>query len=140
MNYTTYAFIFVLFFMLTFMLIRCVIRNIIDFRINKSSFKKKKKGQTFREWFFYSRLWDIVPNYMLVIYFINLAISVLSILGVIIFSVLDANLEYLRKWCLFLVIFYGLVSIFYRILLFKYNGNPNLSRIKFRESTKRKKN
>lgn len=54
----------------TFIMIRCICRAIIFHRLNTSARKKRLKEQKVKEWFLYSKFYDIIPRYILTIYFI----------------------------------------------------------------------
>ena len=44
-----------------FVALRGMMYLIIDYMLNKSNRKKRRKGQNFFEWFFYTRYKDVVP-------------------------------------------------------------------------------
>ena len=55
--------------LLSLLFIRADISGIIAYRLNKNARKKRKKGQTFKEWFLYSRYRNEIPKIFLVLYF-----------------------------------------------------------------------
>ena len=70
--------LFILFLMVfTFIMIRCVCRAIIFHRLNTSARKKRLKGQSIKEWLFYSKFKDVIPQSILFIYFITPVIHLL---------------------------------------------------------------
>lgn len=50
------------------------------YRLNNSAYKKIKKGETFKEWFLYSRYRDVIPKPLLVFYFFLLALHATAFL------------------------------------------------------------
>jgi hypothetical protein len=65
--------------------IRADISGIIAYRLNKNARKKRKKGQTFKEWFLYSRYRNEIPKILLVLYFFIILIHPLVLLCCIAF-------------------------------------------------------
>lgn len=72
----------ILAFLLVFTILRGVLSTIVDYILNSSSRKKRRKGQTIKEWLLYSKYRDIIPNKFLVIYlslFIYLFVQLLAL-------------------------------------------------------------
>lgn len=67
-------------FVLAFILLRWFFMSIISHQLNKSAERKRKKNQTFKEWFFYSRFRSEIPKILLLLYFTILAIHPLGYL------------------------------------------------------------
>ena len=44
------------------------------YQLNNSAWKKRKKGMTFKEWFFYTRYRKEIPRVMLLLYFVIVVI------------------------------------------------------------------
>lgn len=72
-------------FLLSFPYIRGFLSGVICYQLNKSAIKKRKKGQTFKEWFLYSRYREEIPKMLLIGYFVIVAIHLLVLLSCIIF-------------------------------------------------------
>lgn len=62
---------------------RLVMTGIVDYLMNNSAIRKRKKGMTFKEWFCYSRFRTEIPKYHIVFYY-SVIVSYL-VLFVIIF-------------------------------------------------------
>lgn len=67
-----------------FLHLRSFIAGVKMYQLNKSALKKRQKGETFKEWFLYSRFREEIPKFLLVFYFcvlwihgIGLAVCVL---------------------------------------------------------------
>lgn len=56
---------------------RWVIYCIITYKLNKSAYRKKKKGQNFKDWFLYRRFREQVPSAW---YYIHLSLYVIYII------------------------------------------------------------
>jgi len=55
---------------LAFISIRSLLSGIIAYQLNSSASKKRKKGQTFAEWFLYARYRKEIPKILLLLYFV----------------------------------------------------------------------
>ena len=73
------------------------------YRLNNSAYKKIKKGETFKEWFLYSRYRDVIPKPLLAFYFFLLVLHATAFLICIIFHFCEDT------WVLYVV---RAVSIF----------------------------
>lgn len=56
-------------FLLSFVFIRSFLSGIKRYQLNNSAYKKRKKGETFLEWLFYSRYKEEIPKILRVFYF-----------------------------------------------------------------------
>lgn len=68
--------------------IRWILAGIIGYQLNNSAFKKRQKGITFRERFFYSRYREEIPKVFFYLYFIILIVHPLILLACLILHVL----------------------------------------------------
>ena len=66
--------------LLSFWIIRWYLWGIKIYPLNPSARKKRKKGETIREWFFYTRYRQEVPKFFLGLYFVVLIVNVAAIL------------------------------------------------------------
>ena len=66
--------------LLSFWIIRWYLRGIKIYPLNPSARKKRKKGETIREWFFYTRYRQEIPKFFLGLYFVVLIVNVAAIL------------------------------------------------------------
>ena len=72
--------------LLSFFYIRGFIYGIKNYQLNPSAFKKRKKGETIKEWFFYTRYKDVIPKGWRIFYFFLLVLHfiffIICIVGV----------------------------------------------------------
>ena len=66
--------------LLSFWIIRWYLRGIKIYPLNPSARKKRKKGETIREWFFYTRYRQEIPKFFLGLYFVVLIVNVAALL------------------------------------------------------------
>ena len=66
--------------LLSFWIIRWYLGGIKIYPLNPSARKKRKKGETIREWFFYTRYRQEIPKFFLGLYFVVLIVNVAAIL------------------------------------------------------------
>ena len=66
--------------LLSFWIIRWYLRGIKIYPLNPSARKKRKKGETIREWFFYTRYRQEIPKFFLGLYFVVLIVNMAAIL------------------------------------------------------------
>ena len=66
--------------LLSFWIIRWYLWGIKIYPLNPSARKKRKKGETIREWFFYTRYRQEIPKFFLGLYFVVLIVDVAAIL------------------------------------------------------------
>ena len=69
---------------LVFYYTRLSIAVLINHLLNTSNRKKRKKGQTFKEWFFYKRFLDVLQRKYLIWYYSNFLFCFIEIIVVII--------------------------------------------------------
>ena len=66
--------------LLSFWIIRWYLWGIKIYPLNPSARKKRKKGETILEWFFYTRYRQEIPKFFLGLYFVVLIVNVAAIL------------------------------------------------------------
>ena len=66
--------------LLAFLTIRWYLRGIKIYPLNPSARKKRKKGETIREWFFYTRYRQEIPKFFLGLYFVVLLVNMAALL------------------------------------------------------------
>ena len=84
MNLGRQILVVVLSFGLSFIFIRSFIHGIKRYQLNTSAYKKRKKGETFKEWFLYSRYREEIPGVIIILYFAVIAVHALVLLTCII--------------------------------------------------------
>ena len=66
--------IILLSFILSFAYIRSFLAGLKRYQLNNSAYKKRKKGESFKEWVFYSRYKKEIPKFLLMFYYCVLVI------------------------------------------------------------------
>lgn len=66
--------------LLSFWIIRWYLWGIKIYPLNSSARKKRKKGETIREWFFYTRYRQEIPKFFLGLYFVVLIVNMAALL------------------------------------------------------------
>jgi len=61
-------------FLISFLDVRGFLYGIKRYQLNNSAYKKRKKGETFKEWLFYSRYKEEIPKILRVLYYTVLII------------------------------------------------------------------
>lgn len=67
--------------LLSFWIIRWYLWGIKIYPLNPSARKKRKKGETIREWFFYARYRQEIPKFFLGLYFVVVILNAAAILA-----------------------------------------------------------
>ena len=93
MNIWRQILVIFLIFCITFFDLRCFLYGIKRYQLNNSAYKKRKKGETIKEWFLYSRYKDIIPKTLYILYYVLIIIHFLILIVCIIFHFLS-----LEKW------------------------------------------
>ena len=79
----------VLCYPLAFWFIRGFLWGVKRYSFNTSAYKKRKKGQTFKEWFLYSRYREEIPKILLVLYFTVVFIHPFVLVLCVVFNFLE---------------------------------------------------
>lgn len=64
-------------FLISFIFLRGFLYGIKQYKLNNSAYKKRKKDETIKEWFFYSRYKDVLPKFLLYFYYFNILMHLL---------------------------------------------------------------
>ena len=75
-----------LLYVYSFFSIRWFLWGVKEYPLNNSAAKKRKKGQTFKEWFLYSRYREEIPKLLLILYFAIVVIHPFALALCIIFD------------------------------------------------------
>lgn len=115
MNYSRHFTVLFLSFLIFYFSTRSFISGVIDYCLNTSARKKRRKGQTFKEWFFYTRFRDVIPKIMLVWYFGTLWVFVFAVVVVIIMALVNFDSNIVMFFCviiLHIAVFPGFIAYF----------------------------
>lgn len=83
----------VLCLLVSFLFIRGFLYGIKLYQLNNSAYKKRKKGETVKEWFFYSRYKEEIPKVLLILYYFILILHPVAIIACSLFNVLGVPLD-----------------------------------------------
>ena len=109
--------------LLSFWIIRWYLRGIKIYPLNPSARKKRKKGETIREWFFYTRYRQEIPKFFLGLYFVVLIVNVAAILVWVVQHFMGPypDVGYLIFLCL--AAFDGAWMLLLRLMFWSRNGS-----------------
>ncbi|MEA4895233.1 MAG: hypothetical protein VB064_08215 [Oscillospiraceae bacterium] len=127
-------------YLVSLLFIRTFIWGVEHYQLNNSAYKKRKKGQTFKEWLLYSRFREEIPKILLILYFVVVWIHPLGIICcIILYSINPAN--ELGYFVVVSVISFDCAWIFVILLLFwtSKNTTPYSRWIKKRRGGQNKK-
>ena len=110
-EYYTYIIIFFLCFLMQYIALRACIDSIISYRLNASARKKRRKNQSFKEWFLYTRYRDVVPKFFLIWYFVRIGVYIAANLMIVIFWITGIEKGYIHKMYVVFVNVYGAEAI-----------------------------
>ncbi len=98
-------------FLLAFFLLRWLYVSIIHYQLNSSARKKRKRGQTFKEWLLYSRYRNEIPPFLIYLYFtFIIANLIVYIFALSFYALNDANLVHIA-FIIMVCIDYGVTFI-----------------------------
>lgn len=104
MKYAPLLVALTLMFVYIYLLVRSYINGAISYCLNRNAEKKRRKGQSIKEWFLFSRFRDVIPRIMLVWYFADIIIFLGSIIAVIIMDIMDFGYDKAGAFCLIVFI------------------------------------
>ena len=81
MGYERQILVILLCYVLSLLLIRSFLLGLKSYQLNRNAYKKRKKGETFKEWLFYNRYRDEIPKSLLILYFCILIIHPICIIA-----------------------------------------------------------
>ena len=111
-----------------FLYMRLFLGAVINHQLNTSAQRKRKKGQSIKEWFLYSGFRDVLPRLTVIWYFIVVAIHPLILVACVILKLADVSNE-IGKWvAMSAPIFDAVWIIAIWIMFWQPNGPMKLDR------------
>lgn len=109
--------------LLSFWIIRWYLWGIKIYPLNPSARKKRKKGETIREWFFYTRYRQEIPKFFLGLYFVVLIVNMAALLVWIVQHFMGPypDVGYLIFLCL--AVFDGAWMLLLRLMFWSRDGD-----------------
>lgn len=74
--------------------------GMIYYQLNNNAYKKRKKGQTFKEWLFNSRFKEEIPKVFLLLYYFELIINPFYIIVYLLLIIINSPYDVLRMFFL----------------------------------------
>lgn len=78
-------------FFISFIFLRGFLYGLKRYRLNNSAYKKRKKGETVKEWFLYSRYKDQLPKLFLYFYYSNILVHLLGLTVCVLFHMINLS-------------------------------------------------
>ena len=118
--------------LLVFYYTRLSIAILINHLLNTSNRKKRKKDQTFKEWFFYKRFLDVIPRKYLIWYYSNFFLSFVVTIVTIVLQLLNFG-----KSCLGVPLLAYIISSIFYLLIMSYPLHSNQIKIERKKRNKK---
>jgi len=117
---------------------RMYISGLIHYRITKHRFKTKRKGESLKEWFLYSRWKEEIPKIFLISYFFKITISPLLFVVCIILNLID--LSETGRIIALVVFYYTAIegAIIHLLFLDRRRGKPGYDYSKYIKKSQEK--
>lgn len=109
--------------LLSFWIIRWYLRGIKIYPLNPSARKKRKKGETIREWFFYTRYRQEIPKFFLGLYFVVLIVNMAALLVWIVQHFMGPYPDLGHKILVCLGVFDGIWMFLLRLMFWSRDGD-----------------
>lgn len=109
--------------LLSFWIIRWYLWGIKIYPLNPSARKKRKKGETIQEWFFYTRYRQEIPKFFLGLYFVVLIVNVAAILVWIVQHFMGPYPDLGHKILVCLGVFDGIWMFLLRLMFWSRDGS-----------------
>lgn len=69
MSFKNQVIVILLCYFISFLFVRGFLYGIKRYQLNNSAYKKRKKGESFKEWLFYSRYMEEIPKILRILYY-----------------------------------------------------------------------
>lgn len=93
MSFRNQIIVIVLMFFLSFCDIRGFLWGVKRYQLNNSAYKKRKKGETFKEWLFYSRYKEEIPKILRALYYSVLIIHPVCLITCLFVHIIELPLS-----------------------------------------------
>lgn len=109
--------------LLSFWIIRWYLWGIKIYPLNPSARKKRKKGETIQEWFFYTRYRQEIPKFFLGLYFVVLLVNMAALLVWIVQHFMGPYPDLGHKILVCLGVFDGIWMFLLRLMFWSRDGS-----------------
>lgn len=117
-------FITVTMYLFIFFFLRCTLAEIESVNLSKESIKKRRKGQSFLEWITARRFRDVIPWFVVPVYYIILLVNTIGLLSVVFLFIFQDIYE--DKWNVFRLV--SIFNMFWFIVLLIASADPKCPR------------
>ncbi len=93
MSFKNQIIVILLCFLIAFLDVRGFLYGIKRYQLNNSAYKKQKKGETFKEWLFYSRYKEEIPRMLRVLYYTVLVIHPVCLIACVFAYIITLSLN-----------------------------------------------
>ncbi len=106
-----------------FCFFRSTASYIIQYLMNNNAEKKRKKGQSFKDWMLYKRFRTEIPKYHIVMYYICGVVYVILLFVIIIFHIINVDVDKMIVRKIWLYMFFGNVVFcsLYGVIVFGFH-------------------
>ena len=123
MSFKNQVIVILLCFLIAFLDIRGFLYGIKRYQLNNSAYKKRKKGETFKEWLFYGRYKEEIPKILRVFYYTVLIIHPVCLIACVFAHIITLPLN-LGEALAFFIAGFDVVWMLVIALLF-WNPGPD---------------
>ena len=119
-----------LLFIMYFLFYRLFIDLAVRYMINRSNYKKRRKGQNFVDWLLFRRYRDVIPKRYYVLYWTIPALYIICVIFIVVFDFVGINSNQIYYRIILAVYFIWCFLLFIPTLkTIDKNGNTDFSRI-----------
>lgn len=94
MSFKNQVIVILLCFLIAFLDVRGFLYGIKRYQLNNSAYKKRKKGESFKEWLFYSRYKEELPKMLRVLYYTVLIIHPVCLIACVFAYIITLSLNF----------------------------------------------
>lgn len=116
-------FIVILNSLICFCFFRLTASYIIQYLMNNNAEKKRKKGQTFKDWLLFKRFRTEIPKYHIIMYYICSMVYVALLFVMIIFHIVNADVDkiFVRKLWAYIFLGNAVLLGVYNVIVFGFH-------------------
>ena len=93
MSFKNQCVVILLCYFISLLFVRGFLYGIKRYQLNNSAYKKRKKGETFKEWLFYSRYKEEIPKMLRVLYYTVLVIHPVCLIACVVACIITLSLN-----------------------------------------------
>lgn len=103
MSFKNQVIVILLCYLISLISLRSFLYGIKRYQLNNSAYKKRKKGETFKEWLFYCRYKEEIPKMLRVLYYIVLIIHPVCLIACVLVYIIKLSLNLGEALAIFIV-------------------------------------